>query len=34
MTVLSPDDTLILSCGDISVPVRDLYRGVDFSVPS
>jgi Uma2 family endonuclease len=32
MTVLGIDDTLVLTCGDISVPVRDLYRGVDFSV--
>ena len=31
MTVLGVEDTLVLSCGDISVPVRDLYRGVDFS---
>ena len=31
MTVLGADDTLALSCGEISVPVRDLYRGVDFS---
>ena len=31
MTVLGAEDTLVLSCGDISVPVRDLYRGVDFS---
>ena len=31
MTVLGADDTLVLSCGDISVPVRDLYRGVDFT---
>ena len=34
MTVLGADDTLALSCGDISVPVRDLYRGVDFSEPT
>ena len=32
MTVLGIDDTLALTCGDISVPVRDLYRGVDFLV--
>lgn len=32
MTVLGVEDTLVLSCGDVSVPVRDLYRGVDFSV--
>lgn len=32
MTVLGIDDMLILTCGEISVPVRDLYRGVDFSV--
>ncbi|MBC7718489.1 MAG: Uma2 family endonuclease [Chitinophagaceae bacterium] len=32
MAVLGMDDTLVLTCGDISVPVRDLYRGVDFSV--
>ena len=31
MTVMGADDTLVLSCGDISVPVRDLYKGVDFS---
>ena len=31
MTVLGVDDTLVLSCGDISIAVRDLYRGVDFS---
>ena len=34
MTVLGIDDTVVLTCGDISVPVRDLYRGVDFSVTS
>ena len=34
MTVLGIDNTLVLTCGDISVPVKDLYRGVDFSVPS
>ena len=30
MTVLGIDETLVLMCGDISVAVRDLYRGVDF----
>ena len=34
MTVLGLEDTLVLSCGDVKVPVRDLYRGVDFSVPA
>ena len=31
MTVPGLEDTLVSSCGDTSVPVRDLYRGVDFS---
>ena len=33
MTFLELDDVLVLSCADVSVPVRDLYQGVDFSVP-
>ena len=32
MTVLGLEDTLVLSCGDISVPVRDLYQGVNLSI--
>ena len=31
MTVPGLEDTLVLSCGDTSVPVRDFYQGVDFS---
>ena len=31
MTVPGLEDTLVLSCGNTSVPVRDVYRGVDFS---
>ncbi len=31
MTVLGMDDTLVLTCGDFSIAVGDLYRGVDFS---
>ena len=31
MTVLGAGDTLVSSCGDIRMPVKDLYRGVDFS---
>ena len=31
MTVLGADDRLVLSCGEIGVPVRNLYRGVDLS---
>ena len=31
MTVPGLEDTLVSSCGNTSVPVRDLYRGVDFS---
>ena len=31
MTVPGLEDTLVLSCGNTSVPVRDLFRGVDFS---
>ena len=34
MTMLGIDDTLVLTCGDISVPIKDLYRGVDFSAPA
>ena len=29
MTVPGLEDTLVSSCGDTSVPVRDLFRGVD-----
>lgn len=32
MTVLGIDDTLVLTCSDISLAVRDLYRGIDLSV--
>ena len=32
VTVLGIDDTLVLTCADISVAVRDLYRGIDLSV--
>jgi Uma2 family endonuclease len=31
LTVLDAADTLILSCGNLSIAVQDLYRGVDFS---
>ncbi len=31
MTLLGADDTLVLDCVALSIPVRDLYRGVDFS---
>lgn len=31
LTVLDAAGTLVLSCGNLSVPVADLYRGVDFS---
>ena len=31
MTVPGLEDTLVSSCGDTSVPVRDFFRGVDFS---
>lgn len=31
LSVLKAADTLVLSCGNLSVLVQDLYRGVDFS---
>ncbi len=31
VTVLEEDDTLVLDCLNLSIPVRELYRGVDFS---
>lgn len=31
LTVLEAADTLVLSCGSLSIPVQDIYRGVDFS---
>ena len=34
MTVFEAGDTLELDCVDLSMPVQDLYRGVDFSKPA
>nr|WP_315230349.1 Uma2 family endonuclease [uncultured Albidiferax sp.] len=31
LTVLGEDDTLVLDCLELSIPVRELYKGVDFS---
>ena len=31
LTTLGADDTLTLRCAPVSIAVRDLYRGVDFS---
>ena len=34
VTVLGAGDTLKLSCGQLSIAVNELYRGVDFSQPA
>lgn len=34
LTVLTEDDSLLLDCLELSIPVRELYRGVDFSKPA
>lgn len=34
LTVLEAADSLVLSCGNLSIAVQDLYRGVDFAASS
>jgi Uma2 family endonuclease len=34
LTTLGADDTLTLHCAPVSIAIRDLYRGADFSQPA